>query len=84
MEGSWTLTTVADDQCPPDSRPAEEEDCYNTECGAQYYMTAWSQVTFFDTSIGLKVNRQKRNKTKTKQKKKRIELNLVSFKFNLM
>ncbi|XP_070210534.1 thrombospondin type-1 domain-containing protein 4-like isoform X2 [Littorina saxatilis] len=43
--GSGTLIPTQDDHCSTETKPSVEEPCFNTACGSQYYMTAWSQCT---------------------------------------
>lgn len=44
-DGGKGLTPLAEDQCPADSRPATEEACFSSQCGAEFYITAWSQCS---------------------------------------
>lgn len=44
-DGRGAANVVGDDQCRADDKPSPEEACFSTACGAQYYMTGWSQCS---------------------------------------
>ncbi|KAL8591480.1 hypothetical protein ACOMHN_002104 [Nucella lapillus] len=44
-EGGRTVKVVGEDLCPPDSKPPSREECVNSACDSQYYMTQWSQCS---------------------------------------